>query len=237
MNLILTGCEWAGKRTLGVEITKWWCEKTGDEFHPPPGIHFHDHYTVPHVVHAQGHESHKELSEKEILTLNPGLLEHFQRYQVDYHFQRSFVNSGDNWNIDWYYADAVFAPFYYGFGRPGEYADQRLMRKHYDKEVMYLMPDTILVLVKASPDAIRQRMKEGKSPFPDRHAATFFKEKDVEYVLARFQDEFENSLIRQRFSIDTTYATPTESLQEFIEKADPYLTPDDRKRMKGEQAC
>ena len=28
MKLILMGCEYAGKRTLGVEISKWWHKKT-----------------------------------------------------------------------------------------------------------------------------------------------------------------------------------------------------------------
>ncbi len=231
MNLILIGCEWAGKRTLGIEIAKWWCERTGDEFHPPPGIHFHDHFTVPHVVHPQGHEDHRERSEKDILKLNPGLLEHFQRYQIAYHFGRGFVSSGNHWNIDWYYGDAVYAPYYWGYGRPGEYADRREMRKHHDEDVMEVMPDCILVLVKATPEAIRQRKREGKSPFPERHAATMFRERDAPYILGRFQEEFENSLIRQRFSIDTTHATPEESLQEFTAKVGPYLTPGDRDRM------
>ena len=231
MHLILIGCEWAGKRTLGVEITRWWADQTGKEFRGPPSISFHDHYTVPHVVHAEGHEHHKEQSEKDILALNPGLLEHFQRYQIEYHFGRGFVSGPDHWNIDWYYADAVFGPFYWGFGGPGEYADRRKMARHSDEEVMEVMPDAILVLVKASPDAIRQRMQEGKSPFPDRHAATMFKAKDAEYVLGRFQEEFDNSLVRQRFSIDTTTATVGESLQEFVEKVNRYLTPQDRERM------
>lgn len=231
MNLILIGCEWAGKRTLGVEITKWWSEQTGAEFHPPPSIDFHDHYTVPHVVHNEGHDHHKEQSEKDILGLNPGLLEHFQRYQIEYHFGRGFAESGEHWNIDWYYGDAVFAPLYWGYGRPGEYGDRREMRKHYDEEVMHTMPDTILVLIKATPDAIRSRMSEGKSLFPERHEATMFKVEDAEVVLGRFQEEFENSLIAHRFSIDTTDSTVEESLQEFITKVETHLTPADRERM------
>ncbi len=233
MHLILIGCEWAGKRTLGVEISRWWTEQTGGEFHPPPGIHFHDHYTLPHVVHARGHEGHKAISEGEILSLNPGLLEHFQRYQISYHFSRGFIEGPDHWNIDWYYADAVFGPLYWGFGGHGEYADRRVMARHYDEEVMHFMPDAVLVLVKASPEAIRQRMAEGKSPYPDRHAATLFNAEDAELVLGRFQEEFDNSLIRNRFTIDTTEATLEESLQEFIAKVDPYLTAEDRRRMKS----
>ena len=231
MHLMLIGCEWAGKRTLGVEISRWWSEQTGGEFHPPPGIHFHDHYTLPHVVHAEGHNDHKDLSESQIFSLNPGLLEHFQRFQTAYHFSSGFVNGPDHWNIDWYYADAVFGPFYWGFGGPGEYADRRQMARHHDEEVMEMMPDTVLVLVKTSADVIQNRMAEGKSPFPDRHAGTLFKPEDAEFILGRFQEEFDNSLIKNKITIDTTDVTVDESLQEFISKVDPYLTDEDRERM------
>ena len=235
MDLILIGCEWAGKRTLGNEIAKWWAEQTGNEHHPPPtGIHFHDHYTVPHVVHIGGHEHHQDQSEEDILKLNPGLLEHFQRYQIEYHFQRSFISAGDHWNIDWYYADAVYAPHYWGYGRPGEYADRRETRMVWDRDVMDLMPDSVLVLVKTTPDVIRQRMAQGDSLYPQRHTNTMFKAEDAEYILGRFQEEFDNSLIRQRFAIDTTNPTPQGSLQEFVTKIDSYLTPSDRARMSGD---
>ena len=236
MKLTLIGCEYAGKRTLGVEIARWWSEQTGVEFRAPPGIHFHDHFTVPHVVHLGGHEDHREESEKNILLLNPGILEHFQRYQCEYHIGGGFAKDPDHWNIDWYYADAVFAPFYYGYGRPGEYGDRRAAVRHFDEAVMEMMPDTILVLVKASPEVIRQRMRDGKSPYPQRHAATMFKEQDAEYVLGRFQEEFENSLIRQRFSIDTTSVTVEESLQDFVAKVDHYLTTGDRERISRARA-
>jgi hypothetical protein len=232
LNLILIGCEWAGKRTLGNQIAKWWSEQTGGEHHPPPeGIHFHDHYTVPHVVHIGGHDNHKEQSEKDILKLNPGILEHFQRYQIEYHFGHGFVQEGDHWNIDWYYGDAVYAPLYWGYGRPGEYGDRRSSRQHYDEEVLRLIPDTILVLVKATADTIRNRMNKGNSPYPSRHTGTMFKLGDAEYVLDRFQEEFDNSLIAHSFSIDTSSTTPEESLQEFIAKVEPHLTAKDRERM------
>jgi hypothetical protein len=58
-----------------------------------------------------------------------------------------------------------------------------------------------------------------------------FKAEDAEVVLGRFQEEFENSLIARRFSIDTSDATAEESLQEFIAKVDPHLTPADRDRV------
>ena len=232
MNLLIIGCEWAGKRTLGDKIAKWWSEKTGSEYSPPPsGIHFHDHYTVPHVVHIGGHDHHKEQSEKDILKLNPGVLEHFQRYQIEYHFQPSFIEEGNHWNIDWYYADAVYAPVYWGFGGEGEYAARREARVHWDQRVVEAMPDTILVLIKATPATIKQRKKDGVSPYPSRHANTMFKSKDAKLIIDLFQEEFDNSLIRQRFSIDTTNSTPDESLDEFIKKATPYLTHEDRTKI------
>lgn len=229
MQLILTGCEYAGKRTLGRRIWKWWSEQTGVEFLPLPHTFFHDHFTVPNVVHPVGHESHKELSEKEILTLNPGLLEHFQRFQIEYHLGGGFAKDPDHSMIDAYYAEAVFAPLYYGYGRPGEYGDRRMMARHYDEVVMEHAPDTILVLVKASPEVIRRRMRDLE------HPPSLFKEEDTELVLGRFQEEFDNSLIRQRFAIDTTTATADESLEEFAQKVDHYLTPEDRQRISDHQ--
>ena len=60
MRLILTGIEYAGKRTLGIEISRWWAQQTGEEFLEPPHFMFHDHFTLPHVVHTMGDEDHKE---------------------------------------------------------------------------------------------------------------------------------------------------------------------------------
>ena len=230
LKLILTGCEYAGKRTLGRRIWKWWSEQTGSEYRDPPHTGFHDHFTVPNVVHPVGHEEHKEQSEKDILSLNPGLLEHFQRFQISYHLSKGFVSSPDHWLIDFYYADAVFAPLYYGYGRPGEYGDRRVMARHHDDEVMEAMPDAILVLVKASAEVIRQRMREVE------HPTSLFQEKDIEYVLGRFQEEFDNSLIRQRFAIDTAKTTVDESLEEFVQKVDHYITPEDRQRIVSHRA-
>ncbi len=229
MKLILIGSEYSGKRTLGREIWRWWAEQTGGEFSPLPHTAYHDHFTVPNVVHAVGHENHKEESEKNILKMNPGLLEHFQRFQIEYHFGHGFVNEPDHWMIDFYYADAVFAPLYYGYGRHGEYGDRREGRKHWDDEVMRLMPDAILVLLKASPDVIRKRFHEVE------HPTSLFQEKDIEHVLDRFQEEFDNSRIHQRFSINTSESTVEESLAEFIDKVDPYIIAADRERMEKKQ--
>ena len=145
MRLILTGCEYAGKRTLGRQICKkqptpsaygeWWNEQTGVELLPPPHTAFHDHW---------------------------------------------------------------------------------------DLQVVELMPDMVLVLMKASPEVILKRMRSNP------HEKSLLQEKDVEFVLARFQEEFDNSLIDRRFTLDTTSATVEETLEEFRQQIEPYLTPKDR---------
>ena len=49
MKLILTGCEYAGKRTLARNIALWWEEQTGEAAPEAPHTGFHDHFVVPNV--------------------------------------------------------------------------------------------------------------------------------------------------------------------------------------------
>lgn len=233
----MIGCEYAGKHTLGIEIDRWWCAQTGREFLAPPHFAFHDHYVLPHVVHAMGHEHHKELSEQQILTLNPHLLEHYQRYQIFNKLTRGYTSMRDLFIMDWYYGDAVYAPLYYGYGKPGMYADRQSMARSLDSEVHELMPDMVPVLVKADPDVIRERMRNvGETPFPGRHAGTYFKGEDAELVLGRFQEEFDRSGFPDRFEIDTTSATVEESLAAFVRQMRPFITHDDYQRVLGSRA-
>ena len=231
MRLLFIGCEWAGKHTLGIEVSRWWSEQTGESFLPPPHFSFHDHFVVPHVVHAMGHEHHKELSEKQMLTLNPGLLEHYQRYQIYNKLTPGYIDEPDLFLMDWYYGEAVYAPLYYGYGAPGEYADRRMLARWIDEDVLKLIPDTILVLIKASPEVIRERMAKGDSPFPGRHKDTYFRAEDAEQVLELFQEQYEVSLIRRKMEIDTTNASVAESLQEFIGQVAHFVTNADRLRI------
>ena len=231
MRLILMGIEYAGKRTLAVEISRWWAAQTGGEFHGPPHIAFHDHFTVPHVVHATGHGGHKELSEKQMLTLNPGLMEQYQRYQIVQKLTPGYVRMPDLFLIDWVYSDAVYAPMYYGYGGPGQYGERRTMARRQEAEVLTLMPDMVLVLMHAKPEEVRKRIREAKSPFPDRHQDTFFQESDTVTVLERFQRQYDDSLISSKFTLDTTDATVEETLGEFIDQVRQYITPEDRLRV------
>lgn len=236
MRLILMGIEYAGKHTLGVEISRWWAQQTGGEFKEPPDFAFHDHFTVPHVVHAMGHEDHRDLTEKQVLGMNPGLMEHYQRYQIFNKLTPGYIEMPDLFLLDWYYSDAVYAPLYYGYGGPGQYADRRRMARGLDRDVLSLMPDMVLVLMKASPDAIVTRIESGESPFPRRHTDTLFKARDAEVVLERFDEQYEESLIVRKFVIDTTVLTVEDSLLQFKANVVQYLTSEDRLRVLSHKA-
>ena len=53
----------------------------------------------------------------------------------------------------------------------------------------------------------------------------------MEHVLARFEEEFEASLIQRRLVLDTSTATVEESLAELVERYRPFMSREDRLRM------
>ncbi|MCH7685695.1 MAG: hypothetical protein IH899_03275 [Planctomycetes bacterium] len=57
------------------------------------------------------------------------------------------------------------------------------------------------------------------------------KETDIEYVLARFEDGFNQSMIQNKIIIDTSSATVDQSVGELVENIGSYLTQRDRIRM------
>ena len=226
LHMTFIGTEYAGKRTLGRRVSQWWGSKTGNDDManlPPEACAFHDHFVLPWVVHELGHEYHRELSEKKILDLNPDLLEHFQRYQIEYHMGSGFAG-GNHKLIDWFYADAVYAPLYYGYGAPGSYAARWDYAEHAEERVLQDMPQMILVLIKSRPEVIRDRLSRGESEFPQRHTGSLFKEKDTEFVSDAFQKLFDQSKFTRKFEIDTSDASVDESLDEFISKVEPLLS-------------
>ena len=43
MRLILTGIEYAGKRTLGIEMSRWWAKQTGEKSKLMPTLYYGYH--------------------------------------------------------------------------------------------------------------------------------------------------------------------------------------------------
>ena len=99
-----------------------------------------------------------------------------------------------------------------------------------EKTMLQNAPETVLVLVKASPDIIRRRMRE--SP----HEKGVLRETDIQLVLDRFEEEFKRSLISKKFTLDTSAVTVDDTLAEFVEKVETHLSEVDRSRLLAHQA-
>ena len=242
MRLILIGCEYAGKRTLARRISQWMIETMGLPF-----VRWHDHFVMPHVdrdLVVAGEVHHPPAipgktaaglddaaDEQQIVTLRPSLLESLSRHLIWHHFLPAFFErEPDYLLINWYYGDAVYAPLCYGYGFPGHFSDRRRRARAWDAELMAVAPETVLVLVRASPGAIRERMRR----HPDGRC--FPKERDIDSVLERFEEEYAASLIHRRFTLDTTQAAENETFQEFLAQAGQYLGDTDRLRMLSHRA-
>ena len=219
MNLVFVGCEYAGKSTLAAEVMTWAQETLGGT------SHFHDHFSVP------SSELSPEARES-VLAVHPQFLEMFQRYSLTYHLSDSFYSNGDHNLMGFVIEEAVYAPLYYGYGGPDSGAPKRSpegqrtgMARRFEGEMLAKAPGTVLVLLKAAPEVIRRRMREAP------HTHQIVREPDVEHVLARFEEEFEASLIQRRLVLDTSTATVEESLAELVERYQPFMSREDRLRM------
>ena len=239
MNIILVGCEFAGKTTLANEIVEWSERSLGGS------SHFHDHFTIP------SSELTGEAAE-EYRQAHPQIKEMFQRFMISYHVAQDFYSSPDHNLMGAHIEEAVYAPLYYGYGGEDSEAPLRSpdgqrteLARHFDEQILERAPETVLVLVKASPDVIKQRMRANVFPDADtvqaqRRSKPFgeptrgvVREQDVERVLDRFQEEFDASLLKNKMVLDTTAATVEETLSEFVEKMGPFFTDADSRRMSG----
>ena len=224
MYLLMTGCEYAGKTTQAAQIMAW-AERTIGAT-----AHFHDHHTIPST------ELTPEAQES-LLRLHPQAKEMFQRFMIEYHISPNFYTKPDHNLMAPFIEEAVYAPLYYGYGGEQSGAPVRSpagqrseMARKMERRILDLAPDVVLVLVKASPAAIRQRMRENPHP----HQVV--REQDVEYVLRRFEEEVAASLVQKRIVLDTTAATVAETLDQFVAAYEPFLTNEDLLRMRQRQA-
>jgi broad-specificity NMP kinase len=119
---------------------------------------------------------------------------------------------------------------YYGYGGKGQYAERTTLARAVEKTIMEKVPDTVLILLTASTEVIAKRMRETPHPRP------VVPEQDIAHVLQRFDEEYQNSLIRRKFVLDTTTTTVAETLQQFATQIEPYLTDTDRLRMLAHKA-
>lgn len=233
MRLILIGCEYTGKWTLAGNISRWMIGTMGVSL-----VRWHDHFVVPRldthtIIHAEDsdaaigkaeHDLNTEEDEEQIVSLRPNVLEQLQRHNIWRHLHPGLLRADDVLFVNFYYAEAVYAPLYYGYGEPGSFADRSERAREWDRELLPYAPDMVLVLVTADPATVAERM--ASCP----RVRGILKEHDIPFVLDRFREEYGASLIERKFILDTTDATPERTLAQFVERIRPHLSEVDRNR-------
>ena len=165
MNIIMAGCEFAGKTTLADLIVKWCAHNLGSS------SHFHDHFTIP-SSELTGQAS------GEYKAAHPQIKEMLQRFMISYHVSESFYSNADHNLMGAHIEEAVYAPLYYGYGGKDSGAPSRSpegqrteLARHYEEEILERAPEVVLVLVEASPEVIRERMRANVFPDAETTAA------------------------------------------------------------------
>ncbi len=220
MRIFIIGCEYAGKTTLVNGITGWIAQTMGSY------TGCHDHFTLPNVGQGEAMDRIEETISGLIETV-PSFVEQFQRFQFVYHLQPVLFHRDDYLIVNWYYADAVYVPLYYP--NLGGH-DRQYLARFIESDLKILAPDMVLVLVRASPDVIRERMRQEQRP-----RCPLKDPQDVEFVLDRFQEVYTNSILDAKITIDTTNTSASETLQEFVRQVEPHLRSVDRQRILSHQ--
>ena len=247
MRLIIAGCEYSGTTTLSLTFGEWGAANMeGGRWGPNE---YHDHWKLPHMSNfsppapdevagvvacypdaKDGDYTRTGLSHEEqaqIMALSPKLKEMVQRYHLQYHLHPSFYAQDDHIMVGAHIDEGILGPIYFDYGGDGQYADRRVSNRRYEEQILEHAPDTILVLVTASADAIRQRMKD--TP----HLNGALRDADVERVLERYEEEYADSLLLHKTRLDTSSATIEESTEEMIEKVTALMAEADRRRIRG----
>src|SRR5437867_649743 len=144
MRLVVIGTEYAGKTTLIDGLMAW-----GDSV----GIHFHldDHFSIPDRYFLS------EPDQRAMLAMPPVIKERFQRFQIYYHVH-VLNDHADCLLGGFHIEEAIYGPRYYYPKNPWP---------PYARGIEASLPaDTILLLLKASPQVIRRRMES--APHPDQ---------------------------------------------------------------------
>jgi len=239
MKLILVGCEYSGKKTLAVSISRWLINDMGLDF-----VRWHNHFVVPKldthmIIKAVGktvsvgkneQDINNDADERQIMSLRPAVLEQLQRHNIWRHLHHKLFKDADVMFINHYYADAVYAPIYYNYGSKGSFADRISRAREWDSELLEIAPDVVLVLVKASADIIRKRLKENCV------SSDILQSRDVDNILKDFQQQYDDSLITRKFVLDTTRMSIDEMLEQFKIKIRPYLTKSDNCRILNQRS-
>ena len=155
MRLILIGCEYSGGSTMAKAIGEWLLRERA-----ATAVRIHDHWVYPyiadqdpstcfilgpggiipenwryrHLGSVYGNAAQTEEWASDVRTLKPWLLEQMQRALIWRHMHHTVIgeNASDSIQVGLHYAEAVYAPLYYGYGRD-TFSDRRRRAREWDR--------------------------------------------------------------------------------------------------------
>ncbi len=178
---------------------------------------FHDHFSLP------CNEFPVE-EQEQLLALGSRLKEMFQRYMMHYHFHPAFYSDPDT---TWWVSTLKRPCTRLCTTATGVAASTPTAR--------WLVPSTRRscstrpTLLRARPEVIAQRLREQPQARP------VVQEKDIEYVLQRFEEEYRDLLLRKKFALDTSNATVEQTLAESAGEIKKHLSEAERLRLLAHQ--
>ena len=253
MRLILIGCEYSGGTTMALAIGDWILKEfsaSGVRIHDHwvypdisdqdpakcfilgPGEVIPEEGRYAHLGSDYGSVKLTEERAADVRALKPWILEQAQRIMVWRHMHPSNITRDvfkgevlrDSIEVGLHYPEAVYAPMYYGYGESGSFADRRQRVREWDRALLEVAPEYVLVLLRSSPQAIRERMLSNPRP------GHIPRENDVEKVIGLFEEQYDESELNQKLAIQTSGVSVEESVAEFVRKVEPFLTDEDRGR-------
>jgi len=219
MRVILVGCEYVGTTTLANAIDDWLDANMGVRFSL-----IHDHWKIPHT---SGHPDDSTPEEQEwLLAATPKFMEMHQRHSLYYHVQANTFSADDGMVIGGAIEDGVYGPMYFGYGGPGHRLDRETVQHQWEDTILKFTDETVVVQVTADTEVIKQRMHD------DPHENMVISEGDIDKVKARFGELVEWSILKHKIEVDNS-GSIEDTLADFVSKMEPYLTDNDRFRMKA----
>ena len=232
MLLVLIGCEYSGTTTLAEAIARQFVADVD-----ATSVRVHDHWVAPYLTDQDpskcylvgpdgrvpeperygelgGEAELSRLTEeraRDASDLKPWVVEQMQRTLIWRHLHPdAYRDAAHTIQVNFYYGEAVYAPLYYGYGGTGSFADRSRRAQEWDTQLLHVVPNAVLVLLRATPEAIRARSAN------DQYLNAVVPDGDVELVLRRFEDEFANSTIPNKLAIDTSTASVDESVDKLL---------------------
>ena len=218
MRLVIVGCEYSGTTTLAHAINDWARETMGVGFRL-----IHDHFKQPDTKPHGPELTDDELAQFQALSARHR--EVMQRQNLYYHTSYTAKSDMTSLVVGLHIDEAIYGPLYFGYGSAGQMGDRQVIAKHIEQRIVQYTPETVLVHVKARPDIIRQRMTQAP------HASAVLRETDIEHILTRFEEEVFGSLLMNKLTLDTSDSTVTETVADFEQKVQPFLTQEDLARI------